>query len=122
MPKNNIMTLITIAIAVVIIAALLALLAANKNQHLKARARECAKEALRFHDKLQQLSDPSHFFTDEELRQLKKEFAPLLEEVNELYESAYISKDFLDEIGLKDFMRERKFLNHIQSQNNQLHK
>ena len=116
------MTLITITIAIIIIAALLALLAVNKHQQLKAKAKECAKEARRFHDKLQQLSDPSHFFTDEELRRLKKEFAPLLDDVNDLYESMYISKEFLDGLGLKDFLRERKFLNHIQSKNNQLHK
>ena len=61
-------------------------------------------------------------FTDEELLQLKREYAPLLDEVSELYDSFLISNEYLDDLGLREFIRQRKFLNHIQSQNNALHK
>ena len=71
-----------------------------------------------FHQKLKLLSVPSHFFSDEELHSLKKEFAPLLNEVNKLYDNILVSNDFLDDLGLKDFIDERKILNHIQLQNN----
>ena len=114
--------MVAIIIIFVIIVAVIAILALRQHNRLKEKAQECAKEAKLFHDKLQILSDPSHFFTDEELRQLKREFAPLLDKVDDLYESRLISEEYLDSIGLKDFLRERKFLNHIQSQNNQQHK
>ena len=74
---------LTIAI-IVFIAAVVALLAIGKQKRLKAKAQECAKEVQQFQDKLQKLTDPSHFFTDEELLQFKRECAPLLDEINEL--------------------------------------
>jgi hypothetical protein len=108
--------LVIITAACIII---LALLAFRRHQRLKAKAKQCSKEAKRFHEKLKQLSDPSHLFSDEELHRLKWEFAPLLAEVNELYDNFLISNEYLDELGLKEFMDERKLLNHIQYQNNQ---
>ena len=114
------MHIIAIAIAfIVLIAAVAGLLAIGKQKRLKAKAQECAKEVQVFHEKVQKLSDPSHFFTDEELLQLKREYAPLLDEVSELYDSFLISNEYLDDLGLREFIRQRKFLNHIQSQNNQ---
>lgn len=102
-----------------VIAVVLAFLAFQKNRQLKTKAKECSKEAQRFHEKLQQLTAPDHFFTDEELHQLKIEFAPLLREVNKLYDSIFISREYLDNLGLYDFIEERKLLNHQQFQNNQ---
>lgn len=120
--KNHIMHIIAIAIAIIVlIAAVVALLAIGKQKRLKAKAQECAKEVQQFQDKLQKLTDPSHFFTDEELLQFKRECAPLLDEINELYDSMLISNEYLDNLGFRDFIRQRKFLNHIQSQNNQKH-
>lgn len=110
-----------IIIIILVLVFIVALLAFRKSQQLKARANECAKEVQMFHDKLQRLSDPSHLFTDEELLQVKQEYAPLIDKINELYDSLLISKEYLDDLGLKDFIRERKFLNHIQLKNNQLH-
>ena len=106
---------ITITIIVLFILAILAYL---QSQKLKAKAKECSKEARRFHEKLQQLTAPDHFFTDEELHQLKHEFAPLLKTVNKLYDSVFISRAYLDELGLNDFIDERKFVNHRQYLNN----
>ena len=121
--KNHIMHIIAIAIAIIVlIAAVVALLAIGKQKRLKEKARKCAKEVQVFHEKVQKLSDPSHFFTDEELLQLKREYAPLLDEVSELYDSFLISNEYLDDLGLREFIRQRKFLNHIQSQNNQKYK
>ena len=130
--KNHIMHIIAIAIAIIVlIAAVAGLLAIGKQKRLKAKAQECAKEVQQFQDKLQKLTDPSHFFTDEELLQFKRECAPLLQfkrecaplldEINELYDSMLISNEYLDNLGFRDFIRQRKFLNHIQSQNNQKH-
>ena len=101
---------------VVIVLVLLGLL--RYNQHLKNKAKLCSKEAKRFHEKLQQLSAPDRFFTDEEVRNLKIEFAPILEDVNDLYDSHFISNEYLDKLGLGDFMEERKRLNHKQYINN----
>ena len=116
------MHIIAIAIAIIVlIAAVAALIAIGKQKRLKVKARECAKEVQVFHEKVQKLSDPSHFFTDEELLQLKREYAPLLDEISELYDSFLISNEYLDDLGLREFIRQRKFLNHIQSQNNQKH-
>ena len=85
--KNHIMHIIAIAIAIIVlIAAVAGLLAIGKQKRLKAKAQECAKEVQQFQDKLQKLTDPSHFFTDEELLQFKRECAPLLDEINELYD------------------------------------
>ena len=116
------MTITFIIIIILLLVLIVALLAFRKSQQLKARANECAKEVQMFHDKLQRLSDPSHLFTDEELLQVKQEYAPLIDKINELYDSLLISKEYLDDLGLKDFIRERKFLNHLQLKNNQLHK
>lgn len=116
------MSIITIIFTIVAVIIILALLAIRKHQHLKSKALECAKEVQAFHDKLQKLTDPSHFFTDEELLQVKQEYAPLLDRINELYESLLISRQYLDDLGLKEFIRQRKFLNHLQYQNNQQHK
>ena len=116
------MSIITVIIIIVAVVIILALLALMQYHRLKEKAKECAKEAQVFHDKLQKLIDPSHLFTDEELRQIKREYAPLLDDVNDLYDSMFISDDYLDGLRLRDFLRERKFLNHMQSQNNQLHK
>lgn len=104
-----------------IAAVLLALLAVRHNQRLKAQARQCAKEAQLFHNRLQSLTAPSHLFTDEELYQLKRDFAPLLDDVNRLYDSRFISNEYLDRLGLKEFIEERRLLNHLQYQNNQAH-
>ena len=121
--KNHIMYFIALTIAIIVfIAAVVALLAIGKQKRLKAKAQECAKEVQQFQDKLQKLTDPSHFLTDEELLQLKREYAPLLDEVSELYDSFLISNEYLDNLGLREFIRQRKFLNHIQSQNNQKYK
>ena len=60
--------------------------------------------------------------TDEEVHKLKMKYNPLLETVNELYDSHFISNEYLDELGLGDFMEERKHLNHTQFLNNQSHK
>lgn len=109
------MTIIIVAAIVAIIPATFVL---RQHRRVKAKAKKCANEALWFHQKLKLLSDPSHFFSDEELHGLKKEFAPLLSEVNKLYDNILVSNEFLDDLGLKDFMDERKILNHIQLQNN----
>ena len=57
------MNIIAITIAIIVfIAAVVGLLAIRKQKRLKAKARECAKEAQAFHERLQKLTDPSHFF------------------------------------------------------------
>ncbi len=106
-----------------IIVAILVLLGILRyNIRLKGQAKQCSVEAKRFHKKLQLLSASDHLFTDEELRDLKIEFAPVLDTVNSLYESHFISNEYLDNLGLNDFMDERKLLNHKQYINNQAHK
>ena len=92
------------------------------NGKLKEKARKCSVGAKQFHEKLTELSDPSRHFTDEEVRKLKIQFGPLLDTVNELYDSRFISNEYLDSLGLGDFMEERKLLNHIQLVNNQRHR
>ena len=109
------MTLFITIAAVILVLALLALIG---NRRMKAKAKECAKEAKRFHERLQQLSDSSHDFTDKELHQLKREFAPLLDAVNKLYDSPLISNEYLDELGLGDFLEERRLVNYRQYLNN----
>ena len=111
-----------IIIIILVLAFIAGILAFRKSQQLKAKANECAKEVQMLRDKLQKLSDPSHLFTDEEMLQVKQEYAPLIDRINELYDSLLISKEYLDDLGLKDFIRERRFLNHIQLKNNQLQK
>ena len=108
-----------IAIIVVIIFIFLLFFAVRQNRTMKAKAKQCAVEAAQFHEKLQQLSDPSHLFTDEELHRLKRKYEPLLRTVNELYDSPFISNEYLDSLGLGNFMDERKLVNHMQYQNNQ---
>lgn len=86
---------------------------------MKTRAVKCSEETKMFLKKLEQLSAPSHFFTDEELKQLKKDYQPLLKEINHLYKSPFLSKSYLDDLGLNEFVDYRRLLNHIQYKNNQ---
>ena len=88
------------------------------HQPFEGLARGYAKEAKLFHERLLQLTDPSHHFTDEELHKLKRDFAPLLYSVNELYNNPFITNEYLDKIGLGDFLEERKLVNHQQYLNN----
>ncbi len=113
--------MIPIIITGIIITAMTVLIAIRQHQHLKGKAKECAKDVQVLREKLKRLSDPSHLFTDEEMLGVKQEYAPLIDRINVLYNSLFISKEYLDSLGLKDFIRERKFLNHIQFKNNQLH-
>lgn len=115
------MSIITISITIVAVIIILTLLAVRKHLHLKANALECVDEIRIFHERLQKLTDTSHFFTDEELHQFKHDCAPLIDKINELYNAVLISDEYLDDIGLKEFLHERKFLNHLQYQNNQKH-
>ncbi len=102
----------------VVILVVLGLIVLRINRRLRDEAKKCAKEAKIFHERLQQLSDPSHLFTDEDVHQLKRDFGPLLNTVNRLYDSQFISNDYLDKLGLGDFMEERKLVNHMQYLNN----
>jgi len=111
-----------ILIIILLVAALCFFGAWRYNRQLKEKAKKCSVGAKQFHEKLQQLSDPSHLFTDEEVRKLKMQFGPLLDTVNDLYDSRFISNEYLDRLGLGEFMEERKLLNHIQLVNNQQHK
>ena len=99
-----------IAIIVVIIFIFLIFLAVRQNRKMKVKAKLCAVEAAQFHEKL---------FTDEELHRLKRKYEPLLRTANELYDSPFISNEYLDSFGLGIFMDERKLVNHMQFQNNQ---
>lgn len=110
------MLLYLIVIIIIILVGAVFLIQRIRRQN--ALAHQCAKEVQRFNEKLAELSDPSHFFTDEELVQLKKEFNPLLKNVNDLYDSSTISNEFLDGLGLHDFIEKRRILNHIQLNNN----
>ena len=110
-------TIIGIAVGLI---AVLVLYAIWKKQQLTSKARKCAKEVQVFHDKLQQLTAPTHFFTDEEVQQFKNEFAPLLKNVQKLYDNMFISNQFLNSLGLKEFIDERRMVNHLQYKNNQL--
>ncbi|MBR6980298.1 MAG: hypothetical protein IKH88_10770 [Prevotella sp.] len=101
------------AVAVVLIAATIAYVC-----HLRAEARKCAIEARQFHVRLKVLTAPNHLFTDKELASLKEEMAPLLFRVNKLYKNYFISNDYLDRMGLGDFIEERMHLNHAQYLNN----
>lgn len=117
------MTYIYIIIAIAAIAATIStLLVLWLRKRRKASAKECALEVQAFQEKLKRLSDPSHFFSDEELFQLKQEYGPLLDRVYGLYDSMFVSREYLDSIGLRGFLREWRFLNHTQLKNNQLHK
>ena len=88
---------------------------------LRKEARRCSLQAKLFLEKLAILSSPTHLFTDEELKKLKREFDPLLDAVNRLYDSHFISNSYLDELNLHEFLDKRKLLNHIQMVNNQTH-
>jgi len=111
------MRIVTIlAILFVVISMVLSIL--GKYQ-MKARARKCALETKKFLRRLEELADPSHFFTDEELKQLKEDYKPLLKEINHLYASPFLKETFLDDLGLRDFVDYRRLLNHIQYKNNQ---
>ncbi len=105
-----------VVVAVLVIACIL-----FYNHRLKEKAKRCSAGAKQFHKKLQELSDPTHLFTDEEVRKLKMQYGPLLDTVNSLYDNRFISNDYLDELGLGEFMEERKLLNHIQLVNNKNH-
>ncbi len=111
------MIILPILLAVIVVFA-----AFRYQNHLKAKARRCAKEAQKFHEKQKHLSAPGRKFTDEELHRLKYEFAPLLEDVNSLYDNYFISNSFLDSLGLGNFLEERRLLNHTQYVNNQNYK
>lgn len=86
--------------------------------YLRFEARKCAVEARQFHVRLQVLTAPNHLFTDKELATLKEEMAPLLFKVNKLYKNHFISNEYLDRLGLEDFIEERRHLNHSQFLNN----
>ena len=101
-----------ILIIILLVAALCLFGAWRYNRQLKEKAKKCSVGAKQFHEKLQQLSDPSHLL----------QFGPLLDTVNDLYDSRFISNEYLDRLGLGEFMEERKLLNHIQLVNNQQHK
>lgn len=106
-------------VIIAILVAVLAILAFRRNRMLTAKAKQCSKGAKRFHEELQRLSDPARLFTDEELHQFKAKYSSLLDDVNELYDSRFISDDYLDKLGLADFLEERRLLNHTQYINNQ---
>ena len=108
-----------LVITLLIFFAIAGVLTIIQRQKLKTKAKEYAKEALLFHEKLEQLSDPSHFFTDEEALQLKQEFSPLVNAVKKLYKSSLITHKYLNDLGLKEFLEERMLVNHIQVTNNQ---
>ena len=114
------MTIFIVILAVTVV--ILTLLAYRKKRQLEATAQQCAKGVQEFHEKLQKLTDPSHFFTDEEVVQFKEEYAPLLKNVQKLFDSMFISNEYLNGLGLKDFIDERRVVNHLQYKNNQLYK
>ena len=75
-------------------------------------------EAFSSHMVLQREKPVSVWVTDHELHRLKREFGPLLDAVNELYDSPFISNEYLDGLGLGDFLEERKLVNVRQYFNN----
>ena len=86
---------------------------------MKKKAMQYSAEAKEFYERLKQLADPDHFFTDEELQQLKDDYKPLLKNINHLYKSPFFTKTYLDDLGLNEFVEWRRLLNHIQYKNNQ---
>lgn len=86
---------------------------------MKKKAMQYSAESKEFYEKLKQLADPDHFFTDEELQQLKDDYKPLLKNINHLYKSPFFTKKYLDDLGLNEFVEWRRLLNHIQYKNNQ---
>lgn len=107
------MTILLCIVIVLLIAAIVVYV-----MHLRAEAKKCAEEARQFHVRLQVLTAPKHFFTDKELATIKEEMAPLLYKVNKLYKNYFISNEYLDALGLQDFVEERMHLNHSQYLNN----
>lgn len=107
-----------IIIVLCIVAVLLVAAAIAYVFYLRAEARKCTVEARQFHVRLQVLTAPNHLFTDKELSNLKEEMAPLLFKINKLYKNYFISNDYLDRLGLGDFIEERTHLNHAQYLNN----
>ena len=103
------------------ILALIAIVMITHRNNMKKEAQKCSQEARQFHVKVMLLSSPSRLFTDEELIQLKKEASPLLKRVNKLYNSYFVSNEYLDDLGLNDFIEERMHLNHLQFINNKTH-
>lgn len=86
---------------------------------MKKKAMQYSAESKEFYERLKQLADPDHFFTDEELQQLKDDYKPLLKNINHLYKSPFFTKKYLDDLGLNEFVEWRRLLNHIQYKNNQ---
>lgn len=111
---------ILIAIFFAILAVVAIVMVTHRN-NMKKEALKCSEEARRFHVKVLLLSSPSRLFTDEELQQLKIEASPLLKRVNRLYKSYFVSNEYLDDLGLNDFVEERMHLNHLQYINNKSH-
>ena len=111
---------IFIAIFFAILALIAIVMIAHRN-NMKKEAQKCSQEARQFHVKVMLLSSPSRLFTDDELIQLKKEASPLLRRVNKLYNSYFVSNEYLDDLGLNDFIEERMHLNHLQFINNKTH-
>ena len=110
--------LLFMLVTVIIFVLIGAFIILRYTKQLKADARQCAKEAEHLHKKLGMLTDPSHLFNDEELHQIKREYTPLLRRVYQLYDNPFISNDYLNDLGLEDFIDERKHLNHFQLMNN----
>lgn len=110
-----------ILIAGFIVLMALAFLSFRYNRKLKEKAKWCAQGAKKFHEELKKLSSPERLFTDEEVHKMKMKYAYLLDTVNDLYDSKFISNEYLDKLGLGDFMEERKLLNHTQFLNNRSH-
>ena len=118
--KPMMIAVIFIAIFFAILA-LIAIVMITHRNNMKKEAQKCSQEARQFHVKVMLLSSPSRLFTDEELIQLKKEASPLLKRVNKLYKSYFVSNEYLDDLGLNDFIEERMHLNHLQFINNKTH-
>ena len=110
-----------VAVGFVAILVIIAILVVVYHNNLKKKALKCQQEARQFHVKVMVMSSPSRLFTDKELYQLKVEAAPLLDRVNKLYKNYFISNDYLDSLGLNDFVEERMHLNHFQYINNKNH-
>ncbi len=118
--KSMMIAVILIAIFFAILMAIAIVMVTHRN-NMKKEALKCSQEARQFHMKVMLLSSPSRLFTDDELRQLKMEVSPLLKRVNKLYNSKFVSKEYLDDLGLNDFVEERMHLNHLQYINNKTH-
>lgn len=118
--KSMMIAIILIAIFFALLAVIAIVMITHRN-NMKKEAQKCSEEARQFHVKVLLLSSPSRLFTDEELQQLKMEARPLLKRVNKLYNSYFVSNEYLDNLGLNDFVEERMHLNHLQYINNKTH-